>query len=105
MTGLQRGLVLCNCIYLEAIAANRQERLHALLTAQQKQFMRKASTNLSVMRTEYALACRENKQKADEIQTRFEAYAKKCLYLADVQSERKLIEIAEQKAIGKEPGL
>ncbi len=105
MTGLQRGLVLCNCIYLEAIAANRQERLHALLTAQQKQFMRKASTNLSVMRTEYALACRENKQKADAIQTRFEAYAKKCLYLADVQSERELIEIAEQKAIGKEPEL
>lgn len=105
MTGLQRGLLLCNCMYLEAIAANRQERLHALLTAQQKRFMRKASTNLSVMRTEYALACRENKQKADAIQARFEAYAKKCLYLADVQSERELIEIAEQKAIGKEPEL
>lgn len=51
------------------------------------------------------MACRENKQKADAIQTRFEAYAKKCLYLADVQSERELIEIAEQKAIGKEPEL
>lgn len=105
MTGLQRGLLLCNCIYLEAIAADRQERLHALLTAQQKQFMRKASTNLSVMRTEYALACRENRQKADAIQARFEAYAKKCLYLADVQSERELIEIAEQKVIGKESEL
>lgn len=54
----------------------------------------------SVIRTKYAFALlyENNLVKADTLKTQFEKFAKTYSYTSDIESERELIQIVDQKA-------
>ena len=102
IVGVHRDLLVCDQIYCELIGRNRQNRIHAKLTKNQKKFMKAMKSFPSVIRTEYAYALlgENDLQKAEKIKIQFEKCAKTYPYPSDIQSERELMEIAEE--IGKE---
>ena len=68
-----------------------------MLTRKQKKFMKQMKSFLPVLRTEYVyvLLCEKDHGSAEKIRIRFEKCAKTYPYPNEVQSERELIEIAE----------
>ncbi len=95
--GVHRNLLICDRIYVELISDNRSEVIEAMLSKQQKKFMKAMKTFPSVLRTEYALALLfyKDAEKTKKIITQFEKCAKLYPYPNDIQLERELIEIAE----------
>ncbi len=104
IVGLHRNLLTCDLIYCELIDENRREKLDELLDKQQRSFMKSMKSFLTVARTEYvyALMAEKDTAKAAKMKERFEKTA--CIYpfSGDVESERELIGIADQKQIGRE---
>lgn len=100
MVGLHRNLMVCDRMYIELIMENRRDVIDEMLTKEQKKFMKQMKKFPSVLRTEYvyALLYEKNKVKTDKIKEQFEKCAKTYPYPNDVQSERELMEMAEQKA-------
>ncbi len=97
MEPVYRGLLINDLIYIEAISYNRHDVIVNLYCEeQQAKFMKAMKRSVSVMRTEYTLAlrCENNIQKAEEILKKFNKLTKNYPYLADLQSERELINIA-----------
>lgn len=101
--GLHRSLMVCDRLYCELVGEDRAEVVDELLTKQQRKFMKSMGQFLSVMRTEYALALRRDRdaKKTEKVRNRFEKCAKFHPYAGDLQSERALMEIAE-RSIGAE---
>ena len=99
ITGLHRGMMICDRMYCELIGKNRSEALEAMLTKEQKKFMKQMKNFPSVIRTEYtyALLCEKDEAKAEKIKERFEKRAESYPYENDMQAERELIELAERK--------
>ena len=99
MVGLHRNLMICDRIYCELIGENRKELLDGLLTKEQKKFMKAMKSFPSVIRTEYAYArlFEKDTAKADAMKLKFEKCAKTYPYPNDIQSERELMEIADNK--------
>lgn len=99
MVGLHRSLLICDRIYCELIEENRREIVEELLTKEQKKFMKSMKTFCSVLRTQYALAllAEGDVAKAGEIKARFEKLAKSHPYPNDIQLERELMVLAEEK--------
>ena len=97
MVGLYRNLLICDQIFCELIAQKRDQRIRTKMSKDQKKFMKSMKTFPSVIRTEYAYALLWEKdlEKAEKIKERFEKCAKTYPYLSDIQSERELIEIAD----------
>lgn len=100
IAGVHRNLLMDDRIYVELISENRREILDEMLSKEQKQFMKQMKNSLSVIRTEYAYAllCEKDMAKAEKIKTQFEKCAKTYPYQSDIESERELMEVAEQKA-------
>ena len=97
MEPVYRGLLINDLIYIEAITYNRRDVIANLYCEeQQSKFMKAMKRSVSVMRTEYTLAlrCENNIQKAEEILKKFNKLTKNYPYLADLQSERELMNIA-----------
>lgn len=101
IVGLHRSLMICDRMYVEMITDNRCEILDSMLTKAQKKFMKSMKKFPSVLRTEYvyALLCERNAEKAYQIMAQFEKCAKSYPYQTDIQAERELMEIAEEKAL------
>lgn len=99
ITGLHKGMMICDLAYCEMIGQNRPEKLERLQTKEQKQFMKSMKTFPTVVRTEYAYALLQEKdmKKAEKLQGEFEKLAKNYPYPSDIQSERELMEIAAGK--------
>ncbi len=99
LVGIHRGLVVCDRIYCEIMGENRKDIIDEMLTKEQKQFMRAMRTTITVLRTEYlySLLCENDKEKAEKIKLDFEKSARKYPYVSDIESERELIAIAEEK--------
>ena len=97
MVGLYRNLLICDQIFCELIAQKRDQRIRTKMSKDQKKFMKSMKTFPSVIRTEYAYALLWEKdlEKAEKIKERFEKCAKTYPYPSDIQSERELIEIAD----------
>ena len=97
MVGLYRDLLICDQIFCELIAQKRDQRIRTKMSKDQKKFMKSMKTFPSVIRTEYAYALLWEKdlEKAEKIKERFEKCAKTYPYPSDIQSERELIEIAD----------
>lgn len=97
MVGLYRNLLICDQIFCELIAQKRDQRIRTKMSKDQKKFMKSMKTFPSVIRTEYAYALLWEKdlEKAEKIKERFEKCAKTYPYTSDIQSERELIEIAD----------
>ena len=98
--GLHRNLMICDRMYCELIRDNRKEILEEMLTKEQIKLMKAMKKFPSVIRTEYAYALLALKDtaKANAARDLFEKVAKTYPYPSDVQSERKLMEIADSVA-------
>lgn len=94
---LHRKLLICDLIYINLITFRPQEDILALLTKEQKRFMKSMKAFPSVIRTEYVikLIFEGNFTEADEIKKLFEKISLKYPYPSDIQSERELIAIAD----------
>lgn len=105
LAGIYRGLLACDRIYCECLGDKSPEVLNALLNAEQLKFMNSMKNSLSVLRTQYALKLlyEQDNQGAEKIKMDFERYAANYPYEGDAQSERELMLIAEQAALGEIP--
>lgn len=92
---LHRKLVRCDLLYLEMIGQQRQDRVRELLTKEQEQFHAVMKTNLSILRTQYAMAVVLDKdpQKAAKKRSQFDKQAQRYPYTCEVDSERELLEL------------
>ncbi len=99
IAGIHRNLMICDRIYIELITEKRKDLLEGLLTKEQKKFMKSMKNFPSVIRTEYAYALLDGQDmaKAEKFKELFEKCAKTYPYPNEVQSERELMEIAEDK--------
>lgn len=95
--GLHRSLMICDRMYCEIIRDNRKEILDEMLTKEQIKFMKAMKKFPSVIRTEYvySLLALKDAVKAKEARNLFDKVAKTYPYPSDIQSERELIEIAD----------
>lgn len=101
MVELHRNLLICDLMYCELIGENRKELLEQLQDKEQKNFMKAMKTNPAVLRTEYAYALlgKKDKAEADKVLERFDKMALTYPYPADIESERELIRIADEKCL------
>ncbi len=99
IAGIHRNLIICDRIFIELIGENRREAVGRLLTKEQKKFMKQVRNFLTVLRTEYALALlyEEDIEKAEKIKAEFEKRCKTHPYKPDIESEKELINIADEK--------
>lgn len=95
--GLDRGLMVCDRLYIELIGENRREIIENLLTDEQRKFMKSMKSFLPVIRTEYALALlfEKNTEKAEKTAGQFAQAARTYPYPQEAESEKKLSEIAK----------
>ena len=98
--GIHRNLVICDRMYFEMIHQNRKEVVDQFYTKEQKQFMKSMRTFPSVIRTEYAFAVliEKDQDKAAKALEAFEKVAKTYPYPNDINSERELIQIVDDRA-------
>ncbi len=99
IVGLHRNLMICDRIYVELIGENRSDIIESMMTKEQKRFMKSMKRFPSVLRVNYALALLYEKDtaKAETVKNEFEKAAKTYPYAQDIESERRLMEIAEEK--------
>lgn len=99
MAGLHRSILICERIYVELITQNRREVVEEKLTKNLQSFMKAMKDNLSILRTQYAIALLHegNKEKAETIKAQFEKRAKTYPYPHEIDSERDLMAIADAK--------
>ena len=100
IVALHRNLIICDLVYLELIGQNRSDKLETLYSKELKKFIKAMKTFPSVIRTEYAYALLVEKDqgKAAKAMEVFEKVAKTYPYPNDINSERELIQTAEEKA-------
>ena len=100
LVGLYRALLLCDEMYLELIGENRRDAVDAMLTKPQRRFMRQMKNFPSVLRTEYAIALLRDgdRERAAALRTRFEKIAATYPYQGDIEQERSLFALADEKA-------
>ena len=99
MVGLHRSLLICERIYVELITQNRREVIDEKLTKNLQAFMKAMKDNISILRTQYAIALLHegDKEKAETIKAQFEKRAKTHPYPHEVAPERDLMAIADAK--------
>lgn len=102
--GIHRMLLKNDRLFCELIGENDGATVQRLLTKKQKQQMKKMQNHPSLLRTQYALALKREKdrEKAEKILRQFEKMAGKYPYKPDIVSER---EIMRQAADSGEPKL
>ena len=99
MVALHRNLIICDLVYLELIGQNRSDRLETLYSKELKKFIKTMKTFPSVIRTEYAysLLKEHDPESAAKSMAAFERIAATYPYPNDINSERELIRIVDDK--------
>ena len=99
VSGLHRGMMLNDRVYVELVTKNRPEALAKLLTKEFRNTAKMMKTSPSVMRTEYALALlsEDDAKKAEKALKRFTRQAGVYPYPCEIEGERELIRIAAEK--------
>lgn len=99
MVALHRNLIICDLVYLELIGQNRSDRLETLYSKELKNFTKTMKTFPSVIRTEYAysLLKEHDPESAAKSMAAFERIAATYPYPNDINSERELIRIVDDK--------
>ncbi len=99
IVGLHRSLLICDRVYCELVAGNELEKIQGMLDKRQIKFMKAMKNFPAIMRTEYAYALLVEKdtEKAEKIKTRFEKCARNYPYPRDMECERELMKIVEEK--------
>ena len=100
IVAIHRNLLRCDLIYLELIGQNRSDRLEELYTKDLKKFIKTMKTFPSVIRMEYAyyLLAEDDHDMAARLKASFEKIAATYPYPNDINTERELIQIADDKA-------
>lgn len=98
MAGIHRAMLACDRIFC-ALLLDDAETAARLLTKRQRLLMKKMRLNPGVLRTEYALALLrdKNSQQAQKLAALFYTHAAKHPYPCEIQSERELMRLAEEK--------
>lgn len=101
MVDLHRNLLICDLIYCELLGDNDAKIVKELLDKEQKNFMKAMKNNPTVLRTEYAYALlgKKDKSEAEKVQKKFDKAALTFPYPADIESERALMKIVDEKFI------
>ena len=95
LQGVYRSLLSCDRIFFALL---RGEDAAAMLTKEQQQFMKSMKSFPSVMRCEYALALHAgDAEKAAKLREDFEKMARHYPNPADIESERGLMALADEK--------
>ena len=99
IVALHRNLIICDLVYLELIGQNRSDRLETLYSKELKKFIKTMKTFPSVIRTEYAysLLKEHDPESAAKSMAAFERIAATYPYPNDINSERELIQIVDDK--------
>lgn len=97
---IYRGLLCCDRMTCELLGEGREAVLSSLLTKGQTKFMKSMKNFPSVLRTQYALALLRDRDasSAEKKKAVFEKIAVSYPYPTDIESERELIALAEEKA-------
>ena len=100
ISGAHRCLMTCDRIFIELIGPNRPDELALLLTPEQKKYMKAMKALPVIPRTEYVLALLRDRdsEKARKAMESFDKIAAKYPYPVDIESERALMTMAEEKA-------
>lgn len=98
---LHRNLLLCDRAYVEMIGENRNEVLNGILTKDVWKLIRNMKKFPTVLRTEYvySLLVLKDSKKAEKIKRNFEKIALKYPYPQDIEAERELMAVSEQKSV------
>jgi len=95
LQGVYRSLLTCDRIFFALL---RGEDPAAMLTKELKQFMKSMKSFPSVLRTEYALALHAgDTEKAAKLREHFEKVARSYPSPADIESERQLMALADER--------
>ena len=99
MVGVHRSLMICDRIYLELVGDGHPKVIEKLYTKDLQKFMKSMKNYPSILRTQYvyALLYEKDRAKAEKVKGRFEKCAKTYPYPNDIQSERELMELAEER--------
>ena len=94
--GVHRFFLKCDLMYLELIGENRKWVIAEQLTKEQKSFMRKMRSDITVIRTEYTIALLfdNDLKKAASYEKSFERAAKYAPYSYEIKNERELMALA-----------
>ena len=98
MVGIHRSLLICDYIFCQLIRNRNRQDIEKMLDKQQKSFMQSMKKNPTIIRTEYACALllENDSIKAEKIKQQFEKCVVSYPYTSDIESERELINIAEE---------
>ena len=98
IAGLHRQLLTCDLLYCALIGDGDKETVEALRSEELLKFMKQMKRFPMVMRTEYAFALWEQDSEETElIRKRFEKCAKTYPYKTDIEGERGLMKLAEER--------
>ena len=99
IVAIHRNLLLCDLIYLELIGQNRSDRLDELYSKALKKFIKTMKAFPSIIRMEYAyyLLAAGDPDMAARMKVSFEKVAATYPYPNDINTERELIQIADDK--------
>lgn len=98
IAGIYRNLLICDRMYCELLDGNK-ETAAKLFTKEQQKFMKSMKKFPSVLRTEYtyALLCKSDSSKAEEIKVKFEKCARTYPYPCEINAERELMCLADRQ--------
>lgn len=96
--GLHRNMLICDRLYCELINERNSEVIDKLYSREQIKFMKQMRKFPAIIRTEYACALlyRNDAHKAAQIKEEFEKCAKTYPYASEIESERELLETADE---------
>ncbi len=97
--GVHAQLLRCDLAYIALAVDGDKSAATALWTKELVAFQKTMRNFPTVLRTQYAYALllEGNKEKANELLSRFERVARSYPYAADIEGERELIQIAKAK--------
>ena len=100
IVAIHRNLLLCDLIYLELIGQNRADRMEELYSKALKKFIKTMKAFPSIIRMEYAyyLLAADDPDMAARMKASFEKVSATYPYPNDINTERELIQIADDKA-------
>lgn len=100
LMGIQKDSLACNRITCELLTEGNREVVENLLTDRLRQSMKALKTCIDIIRAEYAIALLYDKDeaKAQKHLAAFEKAARNYAYTGELEGERELIAMIQQKA-------
>lgn len=107
LPGVYRGLLKCDRLTCELLGGRERETVERLWDKEQEKFRKSMKDNPTVLRARYAYALlwTGDGAEAERVKGEFEKMAPRYPYPADIESERRLMELIRGRAeLAPEPG-